>query len=126
MHQARFREAVLRAYRSCCAICSLRRRELVDAAHIVGDADGGAPVLTNGLVLCKLHHAAFDRHILGIRPDLHVVVRHDILAEVDGPMLLHGLQGFHDQKLRVIPSRRADRPGADELEQRWERFRSAG
>ncbi|MEX0834961.1 MAG: HNH endonuclease, partial [Nitriliruptor sp.] len=126
MHQARFREAVLRAYRSCCAICSLRRRELVEAAHIVGDADGGAPVVTNGLVLCKLHHAAFDRHILGIRPDLHVVVRHDILAEIDGPMLLHGLQGFHDQKLRIIPTRRTDRPGPDELERRWERFRSAG
>jgi hypothetical protein len=41
-------------------------------------------------------------------------------------MLLHGLQGFHDQKLRVIPARRADQPGPDELEQRWERFRSAG
>lgn len=126
MHQARFREAVLRAYRSCCAICSLRRTELVDAAHIVGDADGGAPVVTNGLVLCKLHHAAFDRHILGVRPDLHIVVREDILSEVDGPMLLHGLQGFHDQKLRVIPTRRADRPGADCLERRWEQFRSAG
>lgn len=126
MHQARFREAVLRAYRSCCAVCSLRRAELVDAAHIIGDADGGQPVVTNGLVLCKLHHAAFDRHILGVRPDLHVVVRHDILAEIDGPMLLHGLQGFHDQKLRVIPTRRADRPGTDELERRWEQFRSAG
>ena len=52
MHQARFREAVLRAYRSCCAICALRRAELVDAAHIIGDADGGEPVVTNGLVLC--------------------------------------------------------------------------
>ncbi len=31
----------------------------------------------------KLHHAAFDRHIPGVRPDLHVVVRQDRLAEVE-------------------------------------------
>jgi predicted restriction endonuclease len=31
--------------------------------------------VTNRLVLCKLHHVAFDRHTLGIRPDLHVVAR---------------------------------------------------
>jgi putative restriction endonuclease len=126
MHQARFREAVMRAYQRCCAVCRLRRSELVEAAHIVGDAEGGEPVVTNGLALCKLHHAAFDRHILGIRPDLTVVIRNDILEEVDGPMLLHGLQGFHGQPLGVLPRRRTDRPGADVLEVRWEQFRAAG
>ena len=125
MHQARFRQAVLRAYRRCCAVCRLRRGELVEAAHIVGDADGGEPVVPNGLALCKLHHAAFDRHILGIRPDLRVVIREDVLEEVDGPMLVHGLQGFHDQPLAVVPTRRLERPAAELLERRWERFRSA-
>lgn len=126
MHQARFREAVLRAYRRCCAICRLRRAELVDAAHIVGDAEGGEPVVPNGLALCKLHHAAFDRHILGIRPDLRVVVRTDVLDEVDGPMLVHGLQGFHDAELAVLPRRTDQRPDTDLLERRWEAFRAAG
>ncbi len=125
MHQARFRQAVLRAYRRCCAVCRLRRGELVEAAHIVGDADGGLPVVPNGLALCKLHHAAFDRHILGIRPDLRVVIRADVLDEVDGPMLIHGLQGFHDQPLGVVPSRHLERPSPEFLERRWERFRSA-
>jgi putative restriction endonuclease len=126
MHQARFRQAVLRAYRSCCAICRLRRGELVDAAHILGDADGGEPVVPNGMALCKLHHAAFDRHILGVRPDLTVIIRQDILDEVDGPMLLHGLQGFHDGELGVLPTRRAERPSTEFLERRWERFLAAG
>jgi putative restriction endonuclease len=125
MHQARFRQAVLRAYRSCCAVCRLRRGELVEAAHIVGDADGGQPVVPNGMALCKLHHAAFDRHILGVRPDLRVVIRDDVLYEVDGPMLVHGLQGFHGQHLGVVPARRAERPSVEFLERRWERFRSA-
>ena len=125
MHQARFREAVTRAYHSSCAICRLRRSELVKAAHIVGDADGGEPVVPNGMALCKLHHAAFDRNILGVRPDLRVAIRQDILDEVDGPMLLHGLQDFHGLPLGVIPRRHDERPSADFLEQRWERFRSA-
>jgi putative restriction endonuclease len=125
MHQARFRQAVLRAYRSSCAICRLKRSELVEAAHIIGDADGGEPVVPNGMALCRLHHAAFDRHLLGIRPDLKVIIREDVLAEVDGPMLLHGLQGFHDVSLGVLPVRRDERPSAEFLERRWERFRRA-
>lgn len=125
LHQARFREAVMRAYHASCAVCRLKRSELVEAAHIVGDADGGQPVVPNGMALCKLHHAAFDRNILGIRPDLAVVIREDILEEVDGPMLLHGLQDFHGQQLSVLPRRRDERPSVSFLEQRWERFRSA-
>jgi putative restriction endonuclease len=46
----------------------------------------------NGLSLCSLHHAAFDRNILGITPDLLVDIRSDILEEIDGPVLVHGLQ----------------------------------
>lgn len=125
LHQARFREAVLRAYQTRCAICRLRRAELVDAAHIVSDAEGGQPVVPNGLALCKLHHAAFDRHILGIRPDLKILIRSDVLEDTDGPMLVHGLQGFHDREL-FVPGRTGDRPSEDYLEQRYERFRSAG
>jgi len=40
LHQARFRERVLRAYRECCAICRLRHRELLDATlHQFGQGD---------------------------------------------------------------------------------------
>jgi len=40
----------------------LRRQELLDAAHITPDSDAeGEPVVSNGVALCKLHHAAFDR-----------------------------------------------------------------
>ncbi len=113
MHQARFREAVMRACHSSCAICGLKGSELVEAAHIVGDAEGGEPVVPNGMALCKLDHAALDRNILGVRPDLPVAIRQDVLEEIDGPMLLHGLQDLHGLRLSVIPRRR------------WERFRSA-
>ena len=50
LHQATFRERVLHAYRTSCAICRLRHRELLDAAHILPDGHPrGEPVVPNGL-----------------------------------------------------------------------------
>jgi putative restriction endonuclease len=63
------------------------------------------------IALCKLHHAPFDRHILGVRPGLIVEVRLDILRKVDGPMLKYGLQEVQGRKIfvphadRLRPSR---------------------
>lgn len=71
LHQRSFRERVLQAYQERCAICQLRHQELLEAAHILPDGHPkGEPIIPNGLALCKLHHAAFDKNILGIRPDL--------------------------------------------------------
>jgi len=126
VHQAQFRQKVLVAYRSSCAICRLKHTELLDAAHILPDSHPrGEPIVPNGLALCKIHHAAFDRNILGIRPDLHVEVRSDILDEVDGPMLRYGLQACDQQRL-LIPRRPGDKPRPEFLEERYHQFREAG
>jgi len=126
LHQHRFRARVLRAYRSRCAVCRLRHSELLDAAHILPDSDPrGEPIVPNGLALCKIHHAAFDRHILGIRPDMRVEIRSDILHEVDGPMLKYGLQEM-DGTVIVLPASASHRPRADLIEARYEQFRNAG
>lgn len=126
VHQARFRTRVLGAYRQSCAMCRLRHADLLDAAHILADREStGTPVVPNGLSLCKLHHAAFDRHLLGIRPDMVVEVSRAVLDDEDGPMLQHGLQGFHGQQLVVVPRRREHRPDPERLEQRYEAFRAA-
>ena len=70
MQQASFRDAVLTAYRGRCAISHLPEPLLLDAAHIVVDADEqlGQPIVSNGLPLTKIHHAAFDAHLIGDRP----------------------------------------------------------
>ena len=67
MHQASFRDAVLSAYGGRCAISHLPEPRLLDAAHIVMDADEqlGQPIVSNGLPLTKIHHAAFDAHLIG-------------------------------------------------------------
>ena len=85
----------------------------------------GEPTVPNGLALCKLHHAAFDRNIVGIRSDLVVEVSLEVLHEIDGPMLIHGLQGWHGAPLQV-PRPLEDRPNPDFLAERYEVFRRAG
>ena len=111
--------------RSRCAVCRLRHHELLDAAHIVPDSEAGAPRVPNGLALCKLHHAAFDKLFVGVRPDGIIEVRRDILEEEDGPMLLHGLKRLHRTRLHA-PRRAEDRPDPDLLGIRYERFVAAG
>ena len=123
LHEQSFRERVLQAYRKQCALCRLRHEELLDAAHIVPDSEEGPAEVRNGLALCKLHHAAFDRHFIGIRPDLMVEVRRDVMKERDGPMLRHGLQGIHLKPI-VGPRARQHRPAAELLQKRYELFRS--
>jgi putative restriction endonuclease len=125
VHQQGFRLRVLRAYRECCAVCRLRHEELLEAAHILPDSHPrGEPIVPNGLALCGLHHAAFDRHILGIRPDLTIDLRMDVLEETDGPMLQHGLQGFHGGTIRV-PRASELQPDREFLEERYAMFRRA-
>lgn len=126
LHQRPFRAAVLRAYNTSCAVCSFRHGDLLDAAHIREDSAGGRPVVTNGLTLCKMHHAAYDRQILGISPSYQVKINRDVLHEVDGPMLRHGIQEFHDKQLMVVPERRAERPDPGLLEERFEAFLTVG
>ena len=118
----------MRAYETQCAVCSLRHGELLDAAHIVPDAhEDGIAAVRNGLALCKIHHAAYDRRILGIRPgDYSVEIRRDLLEEVDGPMLLHGLQERHGKRLMVLPRKRRERPDSELLEISYREFLAAG
>jgi putative restriction endonuclease len=125
VHQREFRERVLDAYRRNCAVCRLTRDALLDAAHIIGDsAEHGAPVVSNGIALCKLHHSAFDANIMGVRPDYVIEIREDVLREVDGPMLIHGLQGWNGKALRV-PRLATLRPDPTRLTERYDAFRNA-
>lgn len=126
LHQRTFRERVLQAYRSQCALCKLRHRELLDAAHIIGDREAhGAPVVPNGISLCKIHHAAFDSNIIGISPDYKVQVRKDILEEIDGPMLKFGIQELNGNQM-ILPDQQNFWPDRDRLSERFEKFLKVG
>jgi len=124
LHQPAFRTRVLLAYETRCAVCSLRHGALLDAAHIVPDSEPlGTPTTPNGLALCKIHHAAYDQNMMGISPDYKVAINRDLLEEVDGPMLKHGLQEMHGRTL-TVPTKRTDRPSSELLAWRWQRFQT--
>src|SRR5271167_2872442 len=124
LHQASFREAVISAYNGRCALSGLPEPKFLDAAHIVADKNEqfGHPVVPNGIPLSKIHHAAFDAHLIGIDPDYRLHVSGRLLGRNDGPMLeaLKGLKGgtIH------LPGRLKDRPDRDRLALRFERFKA--
>lgn len=125
LHQRGFRERVLAAYRSHCAFCNLKHGELLDAAHIVPDGEpDGTPTVDNGLALCKIHHSAFDKYIIGVTPDYEIKIRTDILLEIDGPMLTYGFQKLHDQKL-ILPKSKKAWPDREKLDWRHQKFLQA-
>ncbi|MBS2962451.1 HNH endonuclease [Actinocrinis puniceicyclus] len=125
VHQPVFRARVMHAYERRCAMCRLAHPSLLDAAHIRRDKHPmGIPAVSNGMALCKIHHAAYDQDILGVRPDLKVEVRLDILHEVDGPMLRHGLQEMAGVRLEV-PRSRVQRPDPSAIEERYTQFTAA-
>lgn len=126
LHQPMFRGMVLRAYEVQCAVCRFRHGELLDAAHILPDrhADGHA-VVSNGLSLCKMHHAAYDGNFLGISGDGRVHINRSLLEEIDGPMLRHGLQEMHGTSI-FLPAATRHRPRRESLATRFEEFQQVG
>jgi putative restriction endonuclease len=99
---------------------------LLDAAHIVMDADEqlGQPVVSNGLPLTKLHHAAFDAHLIGIDSDFRIHVSDRLLEIHDGPFLELGLKGIVGQLIQ-LPRRNEDRTDRDRLAIRFEKFKKS-
>ena len=122
VHQPKFRAEVLLAYETQCAICRLKHGELLDAAHIVPDSDSrGVAAVRNGLALCKIHHTAYDKQFIGISPDYEVRVNADLLLEVDGPMLKHGIQEMHGMKIHT-PRSASQKPDQELLSITFEKF----
>jgi len=125
LHQASFREAVITAYGGRCALSGLPESLLLDAAHIVADKDErlGQPIVPNGIPLSKIHHAAFDSHLIGIDPDYRLHVSERLLIQHDGP-ILEALKRLNGGTIH-LPNRVRDRPDKDRLALRFERFKAA-
>lgn len=125
LHQPVFRASVIRAYETRCAVCHLHHGELLDAAHILPDShEDGVPHVSNGLSLCKIHHAAYDQNLMGIRPDNVVEINRDLLEERDGPMLTYGLQQMHGSTI-TVPRRKPERPNPEALAFRYDQFKAS-
>ena len=73
--------------------------------------------------LSKIHHAAFDTHLIGIDPDYRLHVSERLLIQKDGPML-EALKRLNGEMIH-LPTRAKDRPDRDRLALRFERFKPA-
>ena len=125
LHQTSFREAVIAAYKGRCALSGLPEQWLLDAAHIISDKNEqmGQPVVPNGLPLSKIHHAAFDRHLIGIDPDYRLHVSGRLLDQRDGT-ILEALKQLDGGRLH-LPPRARDYPDRERLALRFEQFKAA-
>lgn len=109
-----FRKRVLGAYGQRCAFCGVQL-ELIDAAHIIPVAAPSSNDETaNGIALCKLHHAAFDRNLVSFDEKYKIEVSETESARLTAANLSGGLKEFK-KNLRTaisLPIDRRDYPPA--------------
>ncbi|GAA2120214.1 hypothetical protein GCM10009759_68880 [Kitasatospora saccharophila] len=67
--QARFKIEVFRRYGAHCPLSGIVIPQMIEAAHLRGDADGGTSDARNGLPMNAALHRAFDAHLFAINPD---------------------------------------------------------
>jgi putative restriction endonuclease len=103
LFEAKFRNEILAAYGERCAVCGLRYRPLLDAAHVVSDREPKPSiVIREGIALCATHHRAFDANIL--RYDEEHVIHIDLPDNrTPGEGELNMLAAFEGRKL-LLPS----------------------
>lgn len=122
MHQAAFRNAILNVYQNRCAITGMVEPKLIDAAHIIPDADvGDSQLINNGIALSNLHHRAYDRGLVGIDPDYRIHVSEQLLQNEDSNFIKRAIKAY-DQKSLILPSNANYLPNKDALALRYDEF----
>jgi putative restriction endonuclease len=87
---------VLENFRYSCASCGFhavlnRVATGIDAVHIHWHSLKGPDDVENGIALCKLHHWAFDKGILGINDEARICIASVFSAQQDGGLPLESL-----------------------------------
>ncbi len=82
VRDAAFRNHVLKAYDSRCAVTGLQMvngggKAEAQAAHIWSVADGGPDAVQNGIALSATAHWLFDRHIISLDDDYRLLISHN-------------------------------------------------
>lgn len=112
-----FREVVLRAYGSRCAMCELEVRVDdrpigLEPAHIKWHSAGGPACVENGIALCVLHHQYFDRGLFTLTSDFTVVVSELAVGE----SAQESLKRHGGLILSILPEPPEQRPASIYLE----------
>lgn len=87
---------VLENYRYSCAFCGFHamlngQATGIDAAHVQWHAHRGPDEVANGIALCKLHHWAFDKGILGLDDGERICIADVFVPQSDGGLPIESL-----------------------------------
>lgn len=96
VNQSVFRQIILSSYFGRCAISGINISELLNASHIIPWSKNEQERLNpeNGICLSKLYDAAFDRGLIGIKPDYSVILSTKIKAQ--------SAESFYDKHFSFI------------------------
>lgn len=114
-----FRRRVLGAYEHRCAVCGIQL-ELIDAAHIIPVADpASTDETTNGIALCKIHHAAMDRNLISIDESYRIQISETEIKRLANANLGGGISAFkqHLKSAIILPTDRRDYPSPTYIKQ---------
>ena len=108
--QSAFKAALINSHgKYACSLCDAPK-EVIEAAHIVPVADNGSDWTGNGILLCRNHHALFDKQKWSIDPT-HL----EIIPESDFELLSLQVMRSNIRHLKHLPNKEA-------LEWRWNQF----
>lgn len=88
-----FQIGVYSLYEGKCCICGIQAN-LTEAAHIVAVKHKGTDELTNGFLLCKNHHKAYDMGLLAVDEDYSIKVNKKYVSELKRIKLDNKLDEF--------------------------------
>jgi hypothetical protein len=112
--QCQFRQQLVTAYESRCAMTGYDAIESLEAAHIDPYAGPTTNHTSNGLLLRGDIHTLFDLELIAINPDTLAIAVHSSLL----PTTYASLNG---KRIR-LPTDATNRPGRAALERRWRQF----
>jgi hypothetical protein len=87
--QARFKLEVFQRYGPRCPLSGIAVAQMVEAAHLRGDADGGASDARNGPPMNAALHRAFDAHLFAINPDTLIAEARPGGPSLEGMGIVH-------------------------------------
>lgn len=115
-----FKKLIPKVYNNTCCITGMRLEStfghnFIDACHITPFSISHDDKVSNGLALCPNLHRAFDRGLIAVDSDYHVITSKHVNEDI-----LHGysLNQLRGKKL-ILPTTQQYRPALENLE--WHR-----
>ena len=98
-----FKKEIPKIYDNTCCISRLRidavsNVSMIDACHIIPFSESYNDTITNGIALCPNLHRAFDRGLISISFDYHVLVNNNFSEKHDS---LYNIKQFEGNKIHL-------------------------